>query len=195
MATAIDMASNALLLIGDNPISSFNDPGAGPLVASALYPDTYRSILSVHPWTFALKEQWLNRISATPDSLTNYQYAFQLPTDLIRIWKIMAHSNYDVVGALVYSNEDELLCRYNYQVPEVDLPPQVVKTIEYKLASEFAVPITEDEDKAAYYEKKYALQLSTAMSVDSQGHPQVAIVDSPFTNVRYGGDYGSGRFF
>ena len=29
MPSSIDIASNALLLIGDNPISSFDDPGAG----------------------------------------------------------------------------------------------------------------------------------------------------------------------
>lgn len=187
MATSIDIASNALLLVGDSPISSFEDPGAGAQVAGAIYPDTYSSVMSEHPWSFAFKEQQLSRLSQMPDPKTNFKYAFQLPGDLIRIWKLMPHSDYTIVGSLIYSNETELLLRYIFQVDEIDLPPQVVKAIEYKLASDFAMSVTEDQGKAQYYEQKYLRQIALARSVDSQGRPQVAIVDSPFVDVRRSG--------
>jgi len=189
MPTSIDIASNALVMIGDEPISSFDDPGAGALVASAIYPNTYRSLLASHPWTFSLKEVFLSRLTQEPDDKTNYKYAFQLPPNLIRIWKVMSHSNYDNVGRLLYSNETELLCRYGYQVDEVDLPPHFVQALEYKLASDFAISVTEDIQKAAYYEDKFLKQSSIARSIDSQGHPQVKVVDSPFVDVRASGKY------
>ena len=75
MASDIDMSSNALLLIGDNAISSFTEPGFGAKVASNLYPDTYAAILASHPWSFALKEQELNKLAQEPDDLTNFQFA------------------------------------------------------------------------------------------------------------------------
>lgn len=187
MATSIDMASNALLLVGDNPISSFDDPGAGAQVAGAIYPETYAAVLSEHPWSFAFKELQLSRLSQTPDPKTNFQYAFQLPGDLIRIWKMMSHSNYTIVGSLVYSNETELLCRYIYKVDENELPPHVVKAIEYKLAADFAISVTEDQNKSQLYEQKYLRQIALARTVDSQGRPQVPIVDSPFIDVRLSG--------
>ena len=62
MPSSIDIASNALLLIGDNPISSFDDPGAGAKVAANLYPETKKRMLSEHPWSFALKQQRLNTL-------------------------------------------------------------------------------------------------------------------------------------
>jgi len=37
MASDIDIASNALVLIGDNPINSFTEPGAGATAAANLY--------------------------------------------------------------------------------------------------------------------------------------------------------------
>ena len=77
MASDIDIASNALILIGDNPISSFTEPGAGATAAANLYPVTYEQLLSEHPWTFALKEQKLNQLSQQPDALTNWRYAYQ----------------------------------------------------------------------------------------------------------------------
>lgn len=191
MTTDIQMSSNALLLIGDEPISSFTEPGNGATVASALYTETYRAVLASHPWPFALKEQFLSRLSQAPDDETGYTYAFQLPSDLIRIWKIMSYSNYDIVGSLVYSNETTLLCRYGYQVAETELPPHFIKAVEYKLASDFAIAITEDFNKAQYYEQKYLSQVAQARTIESQGHPQVPMVDSPFTDVRLnGGTFG-----
>ena len=61
MPSNIDIASNALILIGDNPINSFDEPGAGAQAAAALYPETKKRLLSEHPWGFALKQQRLNK--------------------------------------------------------------------------------------------------------------------------------------
>lgn len=190
MPSSIDISSNALLLIGDNPISSFDDPGAGAQVAAAIYPETKKRLLSQHPWSFATKQQRLNRLSQAPDRLTNYLYAFQLPTDLIRIWNIQGHSDYMLVGNLLYSNQKQLLCTYIFDVDEVNLPPHFVKSLEYSLASDFAIAVTEDNTRAGLYEQKYKSLISEAMAIDSQGRPQVGIIDSPLLDVRHGGGYG-----
>lgn len=191
MPTAIDLASNALVLIGDEPISSFTDSGAGAQAAAALYLETYRGVLAMHPWTFALKEQSLNLLSQTPDDLTGFDSAYQIPPDLVRLWAVFPHSNYTIVGSLLYSNENELLARFVFQAEETDLPPHVVKAVEYKLAAEFAIPVTESSSKAELYETKFTKQLGMARTIDSQGRPPVPVVDSPFVDVRLGG----GRFW
>lgn len=187
MPSSIDIASNALLLIGDNPISSFNDPGAGAQVASGLYPETKKRLLSEHPWSFALKQQMLSKLSQKPDELTGFTNAFQLPTDLIRIWNIQSHSYYTLVGNLLYSNENEILATYIYSVDEVNMPPHFVKSLEYTLASDFAISITEDNTMSQIMMQKASLFTSKAMAIDSQGRPQSAIIDSPIINARFGG--------
>jgi hypothetical protein len=184
MATDIDMCSNALLLIGEEAISSFTQAGHGATVAANLYSDTYKSLLAEHPWTFALKEVFLSRLTQTPDDETGYQYAFQIPTDSIRIWSLMPNHNYAIVGTLIYSNQSEILCRYIYEIAESLLPAHMVKAIEYKLASEFSVAITEDFNKASYYEQKYMMAISKAKSIDSQNYPNVAIQHQPLVDVR-----------
>ena len=187
MASAIDLSSNALILIGDSPISSFSEPGAGATAAANLYPDTYARLLSMHPWTFALKEQTLSKLSQSPDDLTNFKNAYQVPSDHIRTWAILPHSNYVVVGDLIYSNLEELLMRYVYKVDETELPPHFSKALEYSLAADFAQIVTESTTKSQYYEGKFKDQLASAMAIDSQGHPQQPIVDSPFVDVRFSG--------
>jgi len=191
MPSDIDMASNALILLGDNPIASFSDAGAGAQTAANLYPSAYEQFLSEHPWSFALKELELSRLSQAPDDLTNFQYAYQMPSDLIRLWKLMPHSFYTIVGSYLYSNENELLARYVYKIAETLLPPHAVVALQYKLAADFSMAITESISMAEAFEKQYRRYLSIARSVDSQGRPQVPIVDSPFVDVRLSG----GRFF
>ena len=186
MPTSIDIASNALILIGDNPISSFDDPGAGARVASNLYPETKKRLLSEHPWSFAIKQQRLNKLSQNPDSLTNFSNAFQLPTDLIRLWNIQPHSNYIIIGDLLYSNENKLLATYVFDVDEVKLPPHVVKSLEYMLASDFAISVTGDKETAQLYEVKARDAINQAMAIDSQGRPQQPIIDSPLIDARMG---------
>ncbi len=186
MASNIDIASNALLLIGDAPISSFTEAGAGAQAAANLYSQAYERLLSEFPWSFAFKEQNLSRLSASPDSKTNYKYAFQLPTDLIRLWAIMPNSRYVIIGDLLYSNETELLARFVYKVDEGSLPAHFIEALQYKLASDFSMSVTEDRNKAAYYAELTSQALARAKNIDSQGRPQQPIIDSPFIEARFG---------
>ena len=189
MSSDIDIVSNALLLIGDEPISAFTEAGAGATIAANLYPQTYAKMLSEHPWSFAFKEQQLSRLSAVPDSKTNYSYAFQLPTDLIRLWAILPNSRYEIIGSLLYSNETELLARYIYKPDENDLPPHFVEALQYKLASDFAISVTEDRNKAQYYAELTKMATAKAKNVDSQGRPQTPVISSPFISSHYGARY------
>lgn len=181
MATAIDMASNALVLIGDDPINALSDSTA----ASNLYDDTYQLVLSQHPWTFALKEQFLSRLTQSPDSETGYRYAFRMPTDIIRLWAVLNTQDYKIVGENLYSNSSTLFARYVYKVDETLLPPQVAKTIEYKLAADFSISVAEDEQKAQIFEQKYVNQLGQAMAADAQQQPQSPIRSNPIGRARH----------
>lgn len=187
MATDIGMSSNALILIGDNPISSFTEPGFGATAAANLYQNTYESVIAEHPWTFALKEQKLSKLSQIPDPETNYSKAFQIPVDVVRIWAVFPHSNYTIVGSILYSNQNELLMRYNHKPAEAALPPHFVKALEYRLAADFSVSVTEDLAKHQLFEQKYLRAISMARSIDSQNKPPVAIIDSPFVAARLNG--------
>lgn len=187
MPTDIQIASNALLLIGDNPINAFTEEGAGPEAVKDLYSETYRSVLAEHPWSFAFKEHQLSLLSATPDEETGFSYAFQIPPDLVRLWAVFPYTDYVIVGPYIYANVNELLARYIYEVAETSLPPHVTKCVEYKLAAELSLVVTESASRAEFYEKKYAMQLAKARTIDSQGRPQRSIIDKPFTDTRLNG--------
>ena len=187
MPSDIEIASNALLLIGDEPISSFTEPGSGAKVAANLYPTTYVAALSHHPWSFARKFQKLSKLTAKPDPLTNFSVAHQLPSDMARLWAIFPRTNYLLANDLLLSNQDDLLALYTFKVAETQLPPHFVEALEFKLAGKFAIPITEDENKAALYNRMAKDAMAMATTIDSQQAPQVPIQSSPFVDVRFSG--------
>lgn len=175
MASDIDIASNALVLIGDDPISALSESVA----ASNLYSDTYEYVLSQHPWSFAMKEQDFSQLSQQPDTETGFRYAYQRPGDLIRLWAILPTQHYQVVGEFIYSNSSALWGRYVYKVTETSLPPHFVKCLQYKLAADFSVSVAEDEQKMQIFEMKYRDSLGEAMAIDSQQHPYAGIRGNP----------------
>jgi hypothetical protein len=187
MASDIDISSNALQMIGATSISSFTDPGAGAAVAAALYEPILEAMLTTNYWRFTIKQQQLNRLSSTP--LNGYQYAFQLPTDSLKIESVDPRSSYKIFEDKLYSNQTEIEVDYVYRPPTTQLPSYFVLALTYKLASEFALSVTDDTQKNALYSQKHLAALADAFSADAQQYPQTPILDQPFTDVRNGGSF------
>lgn len=186
MPTKIDIVSNALLLIGHPPISSFDpDQGAGATVGAALYETTLRYLLSTTYWRFSVKQQQLNQLSATP--LNKWQFAYQIPVDMITLHRVDPRSRFQIFEDNIYSNQSELAADYTFQVDDTDLPSYFVQAFQYKLASDFAISVTNDMNKNKIYEDKFRQEIGIAMAADAKSHPPEAIQDQPFTSVRLGG--------
>lgn len=188
MASDIDIASNALQMIGAGSISSFTEGGAGAAVANALYEPLVLDILTSNFWRFAMKKQSLNKLSQTP--LNEFSNAFQIPTDSLKIERIEPRGFYKVFQDKIYSNSSSIELDYLFRVDTSAFPAYFVLLLTYKMASEFALSVTDNEQKNAIYEEKFRTQLVRAYSADALQHPQTPIVDQPFTDVRNGGPFG-----
>ncbi len=178
----IQIVSNSLILLGDNPISSFSDTGAGARAASNLYESTYLSLLSSHRWKFATKKAALSRLTETP--LNEYMYQFQLPTDLVLLISTYPVSTYEILEDKLYTDSTSVSIDYVYRVDESRLPKFFIKTFEYFLASDLAIPVTEDINKMDVMYKKYQQESRKARYADSQSQPSVGIVDDPYIRIR-----------
>ncbi len=176
MATDISICSNALILIGESPIQAMADNVA----AANLYATTFDHVMSLHPWSFALKSQELSK-NATSD-IAEYTYSYNLPSDMIRLWQTEPNGDYRIIGNALYSNNSKLVATYIARPSESDLPPYILKTLEYKLAADFAISVTEDASRNQLFEAKYNESLSSSLAIDSQSTPQVSIVHKPFDN-------------
>ena len=187
----IDNASNALQMIGAGSISSFDDPGAGAAVAKALYEPLLTALLTDTYWNFASKKQSLNQLSQTP--LNEFKFAYQIPTDNLKVERVYPRIFYKIYRDLIYTDASSIEIDYIFRPDTSLIPSYFTLAFTYKLASEFALSVTDNEKKNALYEKKHEKALAKAFAADAQQSPQTPIVDSPFTDVRHGGSM-SGRF-
>ncbi len=180
MAQKIQIISNAMVLIGANPISSLSE-GTEGLVGTALYEASYEDILANHSWRFATKKVQLARLTESP--LNEFSYQYQLPTDNITVEKEQNLTDYEIYGDKLYSNSPEVFIDYRYRVDETLLPSYFVKTLEFFLAAQFAIPITDNSQRAQTMEGLYERSLRRAKFTDSSSRPQNAIQDSPLTGI------------
>lgn len=184
MASDIDICSNALQMIGAGSINSFDDPGAGASVAKALYEPLLEALLTRTYWRFATKKQKLNLLSQTP--LNDYRYSYQIPTDCLKVERVYQVKNYQIFRDLIYTDILDIDIDYVYRMDSSLMPSYFVLAFTYKLASEFALAVTDDANKNQLYEQKYMMALSEAYAADAMQHPQTPILDQPFTDVRGG---------
>ena len=181
--SAIQICSNALILLGHPPIASFDEPGAGAQASANLYEQSYLSMLTNHRWRFATKKAQLARLSEAP--LNDYNYQFQLPSDLLYLIKKDSGFNYEVYGDKLYSNNLTESIDYLYRVNEDALPPYFIKAFEFFMAAQMAIPVVGNTSRADYYYSAYEMQLKRAKFADSTQRPGDTFTQSPYTQVRY----------
>ncbi len=72
--TALSICSDALLLLGAKPISSFDEGTDEASVANRLYADIRDQSLVTYPWSFSFKKVKLARLITTPINEYKYEY-------------------------------------------------------------------------------------------------------------------------
>lgn len=180
MPQQIEIISKALVLIGANSISSLSEGTEGE-VAALLYEEAYLGLLSSHNWRFATKKQQLSRLTEVP--VNEFSYMYQLPSDLVTVVKVQDGTDYEIYGDKLYSDQPEVYIDYRVRVDELLLPPHFVLALQFLLASEFAIPITDNSQRAQVYNGMYEAQLRRAKYIDSSEHPNDAIAHQPLVEA------------
>ena len=171
-STPVDVSSRALILIGAEPITSFDDGNNEALVASNMYEDVAQSALVNTRWRFATNQAVLNRLSDTPTG--RYSAAYQLPTDALMLHAATENGfniDYQTYGNKLYSDSSvssEIVLDYTFRAKEQDWPAYFIVAVQYELAAVFAVAIARDSSLAALMSQQAQLSMAKARTLDSQ---------------------------
>lgn len=109
----VTICSNALLMLGDSPINSFDESTSRARLATNLWEPVRDMVLRLHPWNCAVK-----RISLAPDSIApafDWNYQFTLPADCLRVLSVGrsgAESDWLVESGKLLCDENPVLLRY-----------------------------------------------------------------------------------
>ena len=178
----IQIISNAFVLLGGSSIAALDENSTEARIASSLYDTTYTTLITQHRWRFSIKQATLARLAENP--LYEYSYAFRLPTDLLYLVKLDTRTAYQIYGTNLYADVQELKADYQYTPDEFDLPAYFLKAFGYILASQFAIPLTGDIEKASYYSQVGAKELIRAKFADSTQTPTHSFASDTYASVR-----------
>lgn len=178
----IDICSMALLKIGVQPISSFNQNTAQAKICSTFYESVKQRVLSSHPWTFACTN--LNLSKLDQKGIPQYNYCYLLPKNILRVLSCNSNSSYKIMKDKLYSNDDQAILKVIEDISEQDMPPFFINLLIDNLAYEFCLPLTEDTAKAKYFKDICQTQERIAKLIDSQQKTPSKFTRFPLTDCR-----------
>ena len=187
-ASGIDICSRALILIGANPITSFQDATTEANVAVNVYEDVARAALVNSRFRFATNQEKLPLLSSVPTG--RFDVAHQLPTDLLMLHAVTVNDNpieYSVYGDKVFSDSattDELIADYTFRANEKTWPSYFTLAVEYSLAIIFATSIARDSSLATLMQTQAERMMAKARNLDSQQQTTRKLTSSRFITSR-----------
>ena len=173
--TKVDIASRALVMIGSNPISSFNDDTTEALVTNTIYEEVVESTLTRHNWRFATGQQQLSLLANAPTG--RFEYAYQIPAnpECLKILAVtvndalIQYNRYeDKIYLDGFGSQSTVIMDYIFRQSEDQFPPHFRLAIEYKLASIFGGSVARDAALVREFDQLSERQLLIAKNTDSQ---------------------------
>jgi len=198
--TKLSICSDALIMLGAAPVSSFSEATDEAQVADRLYDDIRDTLLMQYPYSWSIKKIGLAQLVDAPT--TEWRYKYQLPGDILGNPKAVFTTNsvggrpvreFEIYGSALYSNYTSVWVDYQYTPEPAFFPPYFVNLLKHALAAAFAEPITDQITKADYYHRlAYGPPeanwrgglVRVAMNIDGTDRPPQNIMDFPLTDVR-----------
>jgi len=200
--TDITICSDALVLLGAQPITSLTDGSDPADVCNRLYPDLKNHLLTVYPWSWSLKKVQLSKNATDP--VNEWDNAFDLPNDIIgSVIAVFDSSSsgirprrygWEIYGTQLFTNLDTIYIDYQATVVESSMPEYFIRFLRVALAAEIAIPITDQATKSDYFraqaygspgESGRGGLLREAMNIDGRGQGTQIVEDYSLIQARY----------
>lgn len=199
--TDLSICSDALILLGASPISSFTEGSDAAQACDRLYPDLRDTMLSTYVWSWTLKKSQISRLSTNP--INEWEYAYQLPGDMLSGVLAVFETNgtnerskrygWEVYGDQLYTNMETAFIDYQASISETKMPNYFVRLLRTALASELAIVVTDQATKADYFkaqafgspnENGRGGLMREAMNIDARGQSTQIVEDYSLIEVR-----------
>ena len=189
----VSICATALLELGSRPINSFNEDTEGARLCANLYDNVRDEQLRQHPWNFAKKRMALTPLIEKP--AFDFAYAFQLPTDFIRLIEVNGFRELNGVGfppgyvverGKILCDVDKINLRYifrNDQPNEWDAA--FIRVMVLAMKKSLAYAITRDQAAVANANQEWALALRTAKLTNGMEIPPQQIDGNTFIEARF----------
>lgn len=199
--TKLSICSEALIMLGATPLSSFTVGTDEAQVADRLYDDVRDTLLMQYPYSWSIKKVKLAQLVQTP--INEWKYIYALPGNLLgnpkAVFNVGAvgatpQRDFEIYGDGVNTNYEQVWIDYQYRPEPFEFPPYFVRLLKTALAAEFAEPITDQITKADYFhsraygspaENMRGGLVRVAINIDGADRPAQQIQEFPISDVRF----------
>ena len=184
--SVIQICNMALTQLGEPSISSLAEKNKASRLCDLRYIDVRNAVLRAHPWNCAIKRASLAQLNETP--AYGYAYAFQLPTDFLRLVRPQVSSaKYKIEGRKVLTNESEFNLTYIYALDDVTQMDSLLQAaIAARLAAELALPLARSAERQNNLWQQYKEKLSEARFIDASEHEAEVLQTDHWLGSRIG---------
>ncbi|WP_334037285.1 hypothetical protein [Burkholderia gladioli] len=186
MTSSVSICSNALIQLGDKPISSFQDPSTRAQVCSIAYPEVRDAVLRAHPWNSCVKRVVLAPMTDKP--AFDYAYQFQLPADWLRTMQIGSRRNrldYASEGNRILAHVNALPLVYIFRNEiEATWESTLVDVVTKAVKAGIAYAITQSASMAQVAMTEYTTVLKQAKAINGQDDDTETVGDFPLLEDR-----------
>lgn len=199
--SSLSICSDALILLGAAPISSFTEGTDSAQACDRLYPDLRDNLLSSYEWVWSVKKVSLARLATNPTN--EWTYAYQLPGDMLSGVMAVFETNstyqkplrygWEVYGDQLFTNLETVYIDYQATVTESKMPNYFVRLLRTAMAAELALVVTDQLNKADYFrqlaygtpgENGRGGLFRDAMNINARGTSPQVIEDYSLIDVR-----------
>lgn len=182
-----EIVNQALDLLGEATIASFNDDSTTARLANRHYNRLLYELLADHPWNFATWRENLAVLSDAP--AWGFAYKYQLPADYIQARRINAPSRrqpYRVEGLTIMTDlSGPLPILYTRKVENPNyFAPLFVSALVHRLAHAMCMPLTASTERANGLWTQAESVLRRARSANAQEGTPEDMDDGDFIDVR-----------
>lgn len=188
MATSsVSICSNALLMLGGAPFSSFDEAKPHVRLAANLYPSVRDDVLRLHSWNCATKRVILAPMSTAP--AFDFTNQFQLPGDWLRTLQVGYKGDpipFRAEGQRILADETALPLVYCFRNEvEATWSVNLIHVMELAMAAKMAYAVTASSSMRDSQRDEYMRELKVAKAIDGQDDPPEEFDAGSFLESRF----------
>ena len=190
MGSKVDLANEALLLLGANTITSFTDNDSNAVLVNRFYESERDALLRSHRWSCAITTANLASLADTP--IIDWEFKFTLPTDpyCLRVLDVRTVTgdiklDFEVQGRELLTEETAVDITYIKRLDDAtQFDALLYQALVFRLAWKLSYPITRSNPVMQQMASRYDAVVLDARTIDSQeGTPEIIETDT-LTDVR-----------
>ena len=191
MASVVNMCNSALNLLGASTIANLTDDTKNARLCNQRYEPVRNRVFRSHAWNCLHKRLQLAQNSTAP--VVEYDHAYALPSDCLRVLKIHNGTTDSIASALDYKLEGRnivtdidtvFLIYIALDTDPNNYDTYLRESISHQLAADLCYAITNNATLANQYMTRADERLREARFIDATENSLGTIESSEFTNAK-----------